>query len=424
MPQKRKTPTRRADSSAPAARPSAEVAFAGSFIKKAAIGIVVLLLVFACLGTAGIGPDPLGLNLKLGRVLGFGPSYHVSLIAVGDNLPDDDICYYAEEVASERGTGDYDYTAIYEHIKPTIEAADLAIVTEETHLGGSEIGPEDYPSFNVTDEMADAIVDAGFDVVALAGNHSYDWGYYGGAEHNVAVWAEQPVIAVGAYNDEASSQVIATKEINGITFSFLDYTYGINGYDQGDLPDYTVIYLDEDRVRADVPAAREISDVVIVIVHWGTENTTELNEDQEYYAELFADLGVDLVIGSHPHVIQDMEWVTGEAGNETLVVYSLGNFLSNHQDPKPMNELEGMLSCSFVKDPEADTVAIEDVSFIPLVNHTDKDGSFSIYRLKDYTNELAARHTVLSELDDAVAWLKEETESRVTGFDLDMEVGK
>ena len=195
---------------------------------------------------------------------------------------------------------------------------------QETHLGGDDIGPRGWPSFNTTDAMADAVVDAGFDLVASASNHSYDWGTYGAVEHSRSVWNAQPVAFVGTASSQEEADAIPVVERNDITFALLDYTYGVNGFDRSDLPAYAVSFIDEERIRADVARAQEAADVVLVAMHWGTENQTEPDSDQLAYAQLLSDLGVDVVLGSHPHVIGPLAWVEGASGNRTLVAYSLG----------------------------------------------------------------------------------------------------
>ncbi len=337
----------------------------------------------------------------------------VSFAAVGDNLPNEVLGAYADALAGDIGDGVYDYTPIYQNIKPYIESADLAFISQETHLGGDELGPRGWPSFNTPSSMADAIVSTGFDLVALASNHAYDWGNYGASEYSSAVWENQPVASTGTAASAEEAAAIAVVERNGITFSLLSYTYGVNGFSQSDLAPYAVNFIDEERIRTDVARAKEQSDVVLVAMHWGTENQFEPDEDQLYYAQLLADLEVDVVLGSHPHVIGPLEWVEGASGHRTLVAYSLGNFLSNHNAPGPANELEGMLTCDFVKNDGA--VSIENIVWTPLVNHNES-GAYSLYALKDYTPDLAARNTTLSGLDDPIAWMRETSEQVVTAF--------
>ncbi len=348
-PHRRGTPIEPAAPSKPAARPAAQARPARARQAKAQLLPVVIVL--AALFVVGCA---LGIRAALAPApetppVPEGPA-RVSFVAVGDNLPEIEMAAYADAQAGETGDGDYDYTPIYAPIRDYVQAADLAYVKQETHLGGDDIGPKGYPSFNTTDQMADAIVDTGFDLVGSASNHSYDWGYFGANDHSRAVWNAQPVAFAGTASSAEEAEKIATVERNGITFALLDYTYGVNGYDQEDLPDYAVSYMDKDRIEADVARAQELADVVLVAMHWGTENLMEADDTQRDYAQFLADLGVDVVLGSHPHVIGPMTWLTGEGGNQTLVAYSLGNFTSNHETPHIQNELEGMLSCDFVKE--------------------------------------------------------------------------
>ncbi len=335
----------------------------------------------------------------------------VHFVAVGDNLPENQIGAYADAQAGEVGDGVYDYTSLYEHVKPYIESADLAYVKEETHIGGDEIGPLGYPSYNTTDEMADALVATGFDFVASASNHAYDWGAYGANEHSCELWKTKDVAFTGTADSEEDAQKIATVERNGITFALLDYTYGLNGYEQSDVPSYAVNFIDKDRIASDVARAREQADVVLVAMHWGTENYMDIDDEQAEYAQYLADLGVDVVLGSHPHVIGPMQWVEGKDGNKTLVAYSLGNFITRHDYPLASNDLEGMLSCDFVRNAEG-KVSVENVVWTPLVNHTDGE-TFRVYALKDYTNELAAQNPTLADLEDPIAYLKQLTRETV-----------
>ena len=360
-------------------------------------------------------------------------SGRVSFVAVGDNLPDDLIGYWADAQAGSEDDGTYDYTGLYTYIKPYVTAADLAYMKEETHLGGNDIGPRGYPSFNTTDEMADAVVDAGFDFVASASNHAYDWGLYGAIEHSLSVWETKPVAFTGTSVTEEQYNRIATLQKNGITFALLDYTYGVNWPDTMELPEHSINFIDEDRISSDVARAKQQADVVLVAMHWGTELLMEADEQQQHLAQFLANLDVDVVLGSHPHVIGPVEWVANEdgSGHKTLVVYSLGNFLSDHEVRSPQVELEGMLCCDFVRagaggsnDADAESassastttnakgITIENVRWVPLVNHTNADRTdFGVYALKDYTNELGKLNAAYADndVDDPVKWLRDKT---------------
>ena len=157
---------------------------------------------------------------------------------------------------------------------------------------------------------------------------------------------------------------------------------------------YTHLYilgqLNKEQIKEDVNNAKAQSDVVIVAVHWGKEGHSELSDLQQEYAHYFADLGVDVVIGNHPHLIQPIEKI-----NHTLVIYSLGNFLSTMKDV--YNQLEGMVCLDFVK--KEDEISIENIQYVPLVNHYN-DNVVTIYSLKEYTSTLASQHSILKDQAD------------------------
>lgn len=320
----------------------------------------------------------------------------VSFVGVGDNLIHEMIYVQADKAAGEMNDGKYDFTPMYKHVKEDIEKADLAYIDQESIIGGDQLGISGYPTFNSPDQVARDVAATGFDLVNTANNHCLDM-YQEGIDHSSEIWKEQKgIITAGTYTSQEDRDTIRIIERNGIRFSFLTYTYGTNGIEAPH--DYSVAYFDEDHIKKDVAAAKKISDVVIVSAHWGDENVSEPTEFQKKYAKLFADLDVDVVIGEHPHVIQPVEWVKGKDGNQTLVVYSLGNFLSGMLDVN--NVLSGMIRFNFVKDNKSGDISIENVKWEPLITHysgeandilnTRKD--FSVYKLSDYTDELAKQH--------------------------------
>jgi len=330
----------------------------------------------------------------------------VSLVAVGDNLPEIAIGHYGDACAGEMGDGLYDYRPIFAPIKPYIEAADLAYICFEIHAGGDAIGPRGWPSFNTTEAMIDAVEDAGFNLIGSATNHAYDWGH-DALTNSALLWEQRNVLFAGTASSEEKAQEIKTIERNGIVFSLLSYTYGVNGYQEWEIAPYAVNYMHEDQIVSDITQARRHSDVVLVALHWGTEYYAGADERQLHLAQVIANAGADVILGSHPHVIGPLEWVEGTSGNKTLVAYSLGNFLSRHDLAEPMNELGGMLSCDFVKDEAG--VRIENVQWTPVVNHSE-EGAFAVYVLKDYSADLAARSRVFHTLEDPIGWMKAYTE--------------
>ena len=150
--------------------------------------------------------------------------------------------------------------------------------------------------------------------------------------------------------------------------------------------------MDEDKITSDVTTARENADVVIVFPHWGTEYSTTVSEYQLEYVQLFSDLGVDIVIGTHPHVLQPVEWVENETtGKKMLVYYSLGNFIS-HQTG--LSQLCGGMAKITIEKEDGE-ITITSASLVPVVSWYTNTGSgyeFSVYKLSDYTEALGESH--------------------------------
>ncbi len=315
----------------------------------------------------------------------------VTFLAVGDNIGHLRVIEYADANSGVADDGLYDFTPIYTYVEDYIQEADIAYINQETIIGGDDLGITGYPIFNSPEQWAYDLATVGFDVVNGCTNHTFDKGI-DALEYSIQVFDQIPsILYVGVYDSEEAANTVQTMEVNGITFSFLSYTTMSN---VTSLPnDYCIKFFDEETIRTDVANAKEVSDVIIVSAHWGVEGSTELNTAQTTYAQLFADLEVDVVVGHHPHVIQSIEWITGENGNETLVAYSLGNFTSTMDSIE--SQLEGMLTLEFIKTDEG--ISVDNVALTPLVNHFDGD-VVNVYPLSEYTDELNAEHYKLATL--------------------------
>ena len=184
-------------------------------------------------------------------------------------------------------------------------------------------------------------------------------------------------------------------EKNGIKIAMLNYTYGLNGKSLPDKMSYMIDLMDEtskDKIREDIRMARELSDAVIVFPHWGTEYSFEVDESEKEWAEFFADEGVLLVIGSHPHVVEPIEWIEGREGNKMLCYYSVGNYISSQTNADAMLGLMAKVKIGRDKD---GNVVISDYGYETLVTHISAEpGEFTTYKLADYTDEMAARNAV------------------------------
>ena len=315
------------------------------------------------------------------------PDTKVNIVAVGDNLIHNTLI-----AAGEQEDGTRDYNSFYENIKPYIKAADMAVIDNETLLGGSAFEYSGYPCFNTPWEVGEAAINAGFDVFTCATNHVLDMQKFTGVAQELEFFSNHPEVTyVGINASEEEYNTIKYKEVNGIKFALLNYTYGTNGISLPEDKPWCVNMLEEDKVVSDIKMARENADVVIFFPHWGTENSYEVNDDQKHYVELCSRLGVDIVIGGHPHVLQPVEWVTNEqTGKKMIVYYSLGNFISHQIN---LNQMCGGMAEITVERVNGE-VQITSAKLAPVIDFYEKSGKgfrFSVYRLSDYNNDLAAR---------------------------------
>lgn len=224
--------------------------------------------------------------------------------------------------------GSLSYDTYFTAVEPYISSADFAVVNLETPLGGAPY--TGYPMFCAHDNYLKAITDAGFDMVLLANNHILDR-RDNGVRRTVAVIGSKGVPFIGAYrNKEQRDSVLPMiRDINGFKIGFLNYTYGTNGIKK--TSDIEIDYIDRKKMAEDVKKARENgAELIAVCVHWGVEYQLLPHETQKSLAKYLDELGVEMIIGGHPHVIQPMELKTSEkSGKPVLTVYSLGNFISN-----------------------------------------------------------------------------------------------
>ena len=320
----------------------------------------------------------------------------VSLVMVGDMLMHTRVL---ESGKKEDGTYQYDH--LFAQVKDDITEADLALVNQETILGGSDLGLSSYPTFNSPYEVGDAEVDAGFDVILQATNHALDKGKTG-LLNDIAFWdSNYPDIAYLGIQDtkEEQDDQIYVYEKEGIRIAILNYTYGTNGIPLPEDMPYAVNLLDEQKIRKDMEKANAISDFQIVCPHWGTEYYLDVDESQKKWTKLFLESGVDLVIGAHPHVIEPIRMETDEAGNQMLVYYSVGNFVNGTEsyDGTPGDRMLGGMAKVTIGYDENGELGIKSYGVTPLVCHMAKGEAYTVYRLSDYTKELARENLILNQ---------------------------
>ncbi len=311
-------------------------------------------------------------------------------MAAGDNLIHDNI--YKQAAARVGGNG-FDFDPPYQYVAGLFKGADVAFINQESLIAESVAPLSGYPRFNSPEAVGNKLVDMGFNVVCMANNHMFDMGE-DGLIASMDYWgSKQGVLSIGTWRTEEDMQNPLTIEKNGITIGFVPVTEHTNGLK---LPADTALrFIRSDEyelMKQQVALAKASSDFVIVSIHWGTENSNNTNDNQLELAQMFADWGVDMVLGHHSHTLQPMEWRTGQSGNHTLVVYSMGNFISSMLDPQ--NMLGGVLDLDIEKDAKTGETAITSAKMIPVVTQYDTTGrnNVRIYPFADYTDELVGKH--------------------------------
>ncbi len=331
----------------------------------------------------------------------------VNLIMVGDMLMHTPV---NESGVSEDGTVNFDH--LFTYTRDMIAEADLALVNQETILAGPELGISGYPRFNTYQELGDALVNAGFDVILHATNHSMDKGKEGVLKC-LAFWEEKyPEIAVLGMQDTAEEQEeIYVYEQYGMRIAILNYTYGTNGIALPEDMPYAVNLLDKEKIAADVKKAKELADFVVLCPHWGTEYVLTESKAQRRWAEFFLECGVDLVIGTHPHVIEPVELYTDDEGNEMLVYYSLGNYVNATSSDLPdsgIRMLGAVANITLARNKDGE-VYIKEYGAEPIVTYVSADKEeIAVYPMEMFTEQMAeSSYTIKIDTDFSPAYLEE-----------------
>ena len=306
------------------------------------------------------------------------------------------------------------YNYLFDPMRSLISSYDVAIMNQETPLVMDAEDYSDYPLFGTPFEVADAIRKGGIDVVSLATNHMLDQRLNGVLFTEYAFSIEPAVLTVGAQQPQRAKEKdpFSVLTVKDVRFAILNYTYGTNGQPMPDNTPYLIHLLDnEEAIRKDILSAKDASDLVIVLVHWGEEYMPVPTEEQQKWADLFLSAGVDVVIGTHPHVVQPYEVLEGDDGHQMLIYYSLGNFVSgqgvlddrqlaslDEQLPYSLSDEEkkallilGGMATFTVRKNEDGTVSITNYDLQPLVCHQ-AYGLYTAYPLESYPDEMAAIH--------------------------------
>lgn len=336
----------------------------------------------------------------------------IRILAVGDNL-----MHMGIVKSGLQEDGSYNFDLLYSSILPYLNQADIKIINQETILGGDQLGYSGYPHFNSPSALCAAINKAGFNVALQASNHSADMGI-DGIKSCVSYWNRYPNVHMLGIRDALPENPVhcidydhnaALFQYGEKTVAVLNYTYGPN---MGIIPkglrgymnilcaynevsgqiDYHTI---NPNVLTDIEEMDRLADFVIVCPHWGNEYEMIPSKDQRNFALQMTESGADLIIGSHPHVVQPVEWITSSNGRKSLCFYSLGNYVSTQKMEQNILEAMAYVTIDLTTDPVS--IVAEKSGALPIVcQYTPSPVRFhSIYPLEDYTDELAAEHGII-----------------------------
>lgn len=258
--------------------------------------------------------------------------YKINLLATGDALIHNAVFW-----EYETDDGGYNFDGALNYVRDIVSNYDIAYYNQETPFAGGEA--DGYPRFSTPSEFGDAMLKAGFNMVSLATNHTIDKGEEGIINFYNYFKNKDGIVYNGIADSEESRNNFVIGEKNNITYTMLSYTTSTNGLPVPTGKDYLVNVYDAEKVKNDIEAVRDKVDVLIVAMHWGVEYQATPNESQIEIAQYLADLGVDIIIGCHPHVLQPITWI-----DDTLVMYSLGNFISNQYGTNDYDKLVGFMA--------------------------------------------------------------------------------
>lgn len=360
---------------------------------------LALLLLSACGKTKLVEIDPRVPECSAGTEIERAPETEkappqITLVMTGDML-----LHTRVTEAAKQADGSYNFDAVFAHVAQEIQTADVALVNQEVIIGGEELEITGYPCFNAPYAFADALIDTGFDVICHGTNHALDR-RKDGIVNCLNYWDKNyPEAAVlGIHDSQESQDTLYIFEKDGIRIAILNYTYGTNGIPlPKDMP-YAVDLLEEERVIADIEEAEQQADFTIVCPHWGSEYWLKPDDAQKRWTQLFLEHGVDLVLGTHPHVIEPIEWLEDEqTGHRMLVYYSIGNFVSWTNltgDGVSNRSVGGLAEVTLTRD-ESGAAVISDYGIRALVTHVESAvNGVTVYFLSDYTEELADKNEI------------------------------
>ena len=312
---------------------------------------------------------------------------NIKMAVIGDIM-----CHnsqYKDAYDSKNNT--YDFSYVFSDIKEYISSADIAIGNLETTFAGKERGYSNYPRFNTPEQLATNLKDFGIDVVSTANNHCMDTNYTG-LVSTLKYLDEAGISHTGTNETEEQQNQILVKDVNGVKIAFLSFTYGTNGITIPVDKSFAVNLIDEDLILRQIKLAKEQNpDLICVSMHWGIEYQLKQNQEQEKLKDLLFNNGVDIILGSHPHVLQPMknETITLDDGStkDCFVIYSLGNFMSGQTKENTRSSV--ILNIDITKSGETGKTKLNKVEYIPIYMYKSPTARVHKYKILDIEKTLS-----------------------------------
>lgn len=320
-----------------------------------------------------------------------------TLTAIGDIM-----CHNTQYIdAYNDETGEYDFSYVFDDISLYTKTADICVGNLETTFAGEDVGYSSYPTFNTPDSLAYELKDIGVDVLSTAGNHALDKGF-NGLSRTIDVLNNADISHLGTYKSKEEQDKTLIKYVKGIKIAFVNFTYGTNGIPIPSDKPYCVNLIDENLMKEQIDRAKEEEpDIIIACMHWGTEYKTTPSSTQEQLADFLFKNGVDIILGTHPHVLEPMEkrTVTLDDGStkDGFVIYSLGNFIADQNAEYTRDSI--ILNIDITKHTDG-KITIDNYEYVPIYMYKDTSKKKQKMKLLDINKNI---YNYENYLDDTIS---------------------
>lgn len=308
------------------------------------------------------------------------PDVTFTLTAIGDIM-----CHNTQYWdAYQKETDTYDFSYVFENVKDYIAAGDISIANIETSFAGKDRGYSNYPVFNSPDELARDVKNTGLDIITTAGNHCLDMGF-SGLSRTIDVLKNNGIEQLGTYKSQEERDTIFVKDVKGVKIAFIDYTYGTNGIPVPSDKEYCVNLIDKNLIKKDIESAKEQNvDMIVACMHWGDEYKTKANKEQEELADFLFKNGVNVIIGNHPHVLEQMEKRTVKLEDGTtqdgFVIFACGNFICDQNAENTRNSI--ILNLDITRHSDG-KITIDKANYIPIYMYKGAPGKLRRMKVLD-----------------------------------------